>query len=46
MQGGRVQRERKEDENMQCKNDCGDAGSHHAAFKQDGDIVHAIVLVE
>ncbi len=43
MQGGRVQGERKEDENMRCKNGCEDAGSHHAAFQQDSHIIHAIV---
>lgn len=41
MQGGRVQG--KEEENVRCKNECRDAGSHHAAFKQGGRIIHAIV---
>lgn len=43
MQGGWVQGEREEDENMQCINECGDAGSHHAAFKKDAHTIHAIV---
>lgn len=32
---GRVQGEGKEDENVQGKNKCRDAGSYHAVFKQD-----------
>lgn len=43
MQEGRVQGEREEDENMQCINECGDAGSHHAAFKKDALTIRAIV---
>lgn len=34
---------KKEDENVHCKNECRDAGSHHATFKQDGHIIHVVV---
>lgn len=30
---------------MQCKNECWDAGSHLAAFKQDANGIHAIFKI-
>lgn len=43
MQGVKVQGVVEENKNMRGENECRDAGHHHAAFKQDGHTIHAIV---
>ena len=46
MEGGREGRgDAGKERNMHGKHECRDAGSHHAAFKQDGHIIHAIIEV-